>query len=107
MPTAALLHAATPLYDERFLRVLGVSLAQSRALSAELRAAGMFDGAGFFTLASADVAARATTAPASFPVLRAMTATQQRDVISRIAVMRVEHEMFTDWAGHARKTLSL
>ena len=99
VPTAALLHAATPLYDERFLRVLGVSLAQSGALSAELRAAGMLDAAGFFNLASADVAARATASLASFPVLMAMTATQQRGVISQIAVMRAEHEMYADWAG--------
>ena len=97
--SVALLHAATPLFDERFVRVAGVSTTQSRALAAELRAAGCLDADQRFTQTSSEIVSLATAAPGRFPTLAALTATQQRDVISQIAVMRAEHEMFSDWAS--------
>lgn len=99
VPTVALLHAATPLFDERFTRVLGVSAAQSRAAVAELRAAGFVDAAGFITTPSGDIASRVQAAPASFPTLSSLSPDQQRDALLQVAVMRAEHAMFSDWSS--------
>ncbi|MBC7941229.1 MAG: hypothetical protein H7Z19_15995, partial [Chitinophagaceae bacterium] len=72
-----------------------------RALAGELRMAGLTDRAGFFNTASADIAALAQATPSLFPTLAGLSGAQQRDALSQIAVMRGEHEMFSDWAGRA------
>jgi dienelactone hydrolase len=101
VPTFVALHPATPLIDERFVRVSGVSLAQSKALAAELRAAGLLDASSMFKVSTSDIVAQASASPARFPTLAALTAQQQKDVVSQISVMRAEHEMFSDWASRA------
>ena len=69
VPTQAMLHPATPLFDDRFMRVAGINSAQSRAMSAEFRTAGWVDSTGFFNKPSSDIAALAAAAPAVFPML--------------------------------------
>ena len=101
VPTQVMLHAATPLYDERFVRVAGVSTAQSRTLAAEFRGAGMVDASGLFNMASGDIATRVVAAPAGFPTLAGLLPAQQKEVISQISVMRAEHEMYADWTSRS------
>lgn len=106
VPTSVAMHAATPLIDERFVRVSGVTVAQSKALAAELRAAGLLDAASMFKVPAADIQAQATASPALFPTLASLTGLQQKDVISQISVMRAEHEMFSDWTSRALRWLA-
>jgi dienelactone hydrolase len=101
VPSLGLLHPATPLYDERFARVLGITVAQSRSIAAELRAAGFVDTAQLFNISTDDMRARVLAAPNSFPTVTALSTAQQKDVLSQIAVMRAQHEMFSDWASKA------
>lgn len=97
--TSVALQPATPLYDERFARVAGVTVAQSRAVSQELRAAGFLDGSNFFRTATSDIVAAFTANPAPFPTLRMLSSAQQGGIVSQISVMRAEHEFFSDWSA--------
>ena len=54
-----------------------------------------------FNTPTADIAAQATAMPTRLPTLSALSPAQQRDVMSQIAVMRAEHEMFSDWASRS------
>ena len=101
VPTLALLHPATPLHEQRFMRVAGVAAAQSRGPAADFQAAGLVDAAMLFNTPTADIAAQATAMPTRLPTLSALRPAQQRDVMSQIAVMRAEHEMFSDWASRS------
>ncbi len=101
VPAVALLHPATPLYDERFARVTGITVARSIAISAELRTAGYLDGSGLFLSPSSTISAAFSNAPGSFPVLSSLTGAQQQDVLAQISVMLAEHEFFSDWTSRA------
>lgn len=79
----------------------GVTAAQSRGLAADFQAAGLVDAAMLFNTPAADIAAQATAMPTRLPTLSALSPAQQRDVMSQIAVMRAEHEMFSDWASRS------
>ena len=101
VPTVALLHRASPHYDERFTRVAGVSLAQSRALSAEFRTAGLLDANSFFIVPTGDISTRIAASPAAYPTFVALSGEQQQEVGDQIRVMRAEHAMYSDWAARS------
>lgn len=99
--TVAALHPATPLFDERFARVSGVSVAQSRAIAQEMRTAGFLDSNGFFTTPGSGISAAVSANPTRFPTLVALTLAQQSGILSQISVMRAEHEFYSDWAARS------
>jgi dienelactone hydrolase len=101
VPTAGILHPATPLYNQRFIRVAGVSQAQSLAIANELRAGGFVDSNGFFTAATTTISTTVTASPASFPTISALTPLQRASVLAQIAVMRAEHQFFSDWTSRS------
>ena len=94
-------HAASPLYDERFLRVPGVALATSQALATELRAAGFVGTHSFFVTPTDDIITAVTADPALLPSLVALPGAARSDVIGQVKAMQAEHQMFSDWAQRA------
>ena len=101
IPTVGILHPATPLYDQRFIRISGVSLAQSLAVANELRAGHFLGADGFFTISSSGISAAVTAAPTSFPTISALTAGQQREFVAQISAMRAEHQFYSDWTSRS------
>ncbi len=101
IPTTGILHPATPLYDQRFMRVFGVSAAQSLAISNELRAGGFVDAGGFISTASASISTAVAAAPTRFPTISMLTAGQQREMLAQISVMRAEHQFYSDWTSRS------
>lgn len=101
VPTDFGLHPAAPLYDGRFARAAGVSLAASQALLAELRAAGFVAADGFATLPTDDIVAAVTANPALLPTLVALPGAARADVVDQLRASQAEHQMFSDWASRA------
>ncbi len=101
VPTFALLHPASPLYAERFLRVAGIALATSQALAGELRAAGFVGADGFFTTGTDAIVAAVTVTPALVPTLTALPGGVRLRVVDQMRAMQAEHQMFSDWAARA------
>lgn len=96
VPTDYAEHPPSPLYDERFTRIDGVSAATSAAMAGELRAAGFVDPTGFIGLDGDAVAARVVADPASFPTI--LSVPNANEVRHQIKVMRAEHAMYADSA---------
>jgi hypothetical protein len=82
-------------YDQRFVRVPGVTLATSLALAADARAAGFVGVDGFFVTPTDDLAA-VTANPSLMPRLVGLPG-RQLDVIDQVQAMQAEHRC-TDWA---------
>ena len=101
VPTTGILHPATPLYNQRFIRVAGVSAAQSLAVANELRAGGFVDANGFFSTSTAAISAAFTASPASFPTISGLTGAQRFVLLGQIAVMRAAHQFFSDWTSRS------
>jgi hypothetical protein len=92
------LHPASPLYDQRFARVSGVSANTSAALAGEFRAARMVGSDGFFTVTSDQLTAQITATPAAFPTFIGLGATQRSDVLDQVHAMMATHQFYSDWA---------
>ena len=101
VPTVGILHPATPLYNQRFIRVAGVSAAQSLAIANELRAGSFVDSNGFVTSPTSAISAAFTASPASFPTIAGLTGGQRLALLGQIAVMRAEHQFFSDWSSRS------
>ena len=100
VPSVYAEHPASPLYDERFMR-LGLSLETSRALAADFRAAGFVREDGFFGTPGDDIVAAALANPSLLPTLAGLPATSQGGVVQQMSVMQAEHNMYSDWARRA------
>jgi len=100
VPSVYAEHPASPLYDERFMRI-GLSLETSRALAAEFRAAGFVRDDGFFGTSSNDMIAAVRANPSLLPTLAALPGASQGDVVQQVGVMQAEHNMYSDWARRA------
>jgi hypothetical protein len=94
IPTDLFEHTPSPLYPERFTRIPGISAATSRAMVAELEAAGHLDGDGFIVTDGDEIAAEVAAEPATFPTIVAQGA--PRTIRSQIKVVRAEHSMYAD-----------
>ena len=101
VPTDIALHPVAPLYDARFARVTGVTVAESQALLAELRAAGFVGTDGFATQPTDDIVAAVTANPALLPTLVAQPGAVRADVIDQLRASQAEHQMYSDWASRA------
>jgi hypothetical protein len=94
VPTDYVEHRPSPLYAERFARIDGIDQATSRAIAAELRAAGFVDGAGFITVDGDEIATRVVANPAAFPTISSNP--RGNAIRSQVKVMRAEHSMYAD-----------
>ena len=95
IPTDYLEHPPSPIYDERFTRIDGISVATSRAMVDELRAAGFVGANGLLDTDGDAIAAAVAADPASFPVTSSQTGAL-REIRSQVKVMRAEHSMYAD-----------
>jgi hypothetical protein len=96
VPTDYVEHPASPLYDERFSRIAGISLETSRTMAAELRAAGLVTSEGFFNRDGDAIGVFVMMNPRQFPTLVAQTESLGA-VRSQVKVMRAEHAMYADY----------
>ena len=69
IPTDYLEHQPSPIYDERFARIDGISAATSKAMVDELRDAGFVGTGGFITTDGDQIAAAVSAKPSEFPVI--------------------------------------
>ncbi len=92
--TSVNVHPATPLYDQRFERVTGVSATQSKAIADELRADGFVDADDNWLVSG-------MTVTAAFPLasLSGLSADQQTAVDAEVEIMAAEHELYDDYAN--------
>lgn len=88
-------HPPTPLYDQRFMRIPGISAATSTAIANELRAANFVDAAGFITTDGDAIATFVVANPGAFPTILAQT--EQTSLRSQIKTMRAEHSTYADF----------
>jgi len=98
VPTEYKENKPTPLYDERFARVPGVSLESSKAMAEELRAAGYVDDKGFLNK-DADQIALDIIAPENasrFPAFLAVPGNIAKSLKQQLKAMRAEHALYAD-----------
>lgn len=88
--TELVVHPQTPLYDERFRRIAGVSEQQSADIANAIRAVGAVNAAGNWT----------TSGSAVLPVLDLadLDAEQRVAVGAEIEIMAADHELYDDVA---------
>jgi hypothetical protein len=94
VPTDYAEHPPSPLHDERFARINGLSATTSAATAAELRAAGFVDPTGFVNLDGDTIAQRVLADPASFPTITSIP--NPSEVRNQVKVLRAEHSMYAD-----------
>lgn len=96
VPSDYIEHPPSPLYDERFSRIRGISVETSRAMAAELRAAGFVNAQGFLNRDGDAIAQFVMANPGQFP-----TIVGQSDSLgairSQVKAMRAEHAMYADY----------
>jgi len=88
-------HPPSPLFDERFTRIEGITPSISAAMAAELRSAGFVDAAGFITVDGDQISATVVANPAAFPTISAQP--KIAAVRSQLKTMRAEHSMYADF----------
>jgi dienelactone hydrolase len=89
-------HPPSPLYDQRFTRVAGIDAVTSKALTDDLRAAGLIDGAT--SLLNKTYAELQLEVPklASF---KGLSPKQKGEVGSQLKVLIADHKFHADWAA--------
>lgn len=97
--TIADLHQASPLYNERFMRVEGLSAEISGSIAAELRNAGFVDSAGMFIVQTDNILSYVQDNPSSFSVTLSLSSDRRKDVVDQIKVMQAEHQIYSDWTA--------
>ena len=95
VPTDYLEQQPSPIYDERFTRIDGISATTSKAMVAELRAAGFVGAGGFLTTDGDLIAAAVNAAPSEFPVISSQVGLLN-EIRAEVKAMRAEHMMFAD-----------
>jgi hypothetical protein len=96
IPTDYVEHPPSPLYDERFSRIRGISVETSRAMAAELRAAGFVGTDGFLNTDGDAIGAFVIANPGMFPTILAQSG-ELGAIRSQLKVMRAEHAMYADY----------
>jgi hypothetical protein len=98
VPTVYVEHAASPLYDERFSRIEGISAETSRGIANELRAAGFVDGDDFMSEDGDVIGQFVVEHPSEFPTLVSQQASLG-GIRAQVKAMRAEHSMYADFAA--------
>ncbi len=101
IPTLVDEHPASPLYDQRFMRVPGVDEAKSLALAAGLRAGGFVGDDGLFLVSTTAMQETVQSNPDAFPALTSTEGKTLSEVVNQIRVMQAEHQFYSDWAARA------
>jgi hypothetical protein len=94
-------HPASPLYDQRFMRVPGVDEATSSELAEGLRDGGFVGPDGLFLLPTTEMQAQVQSDPDAFPALASTDGKTLSEVVNQIRVMQAEHQFYSDWAARA------
>lgn len=100
IPTLVDEHPASPLYDQRFMRVPGVDEATSAALAEGLRGGGFVGPDGLFVVSTDEMQAQVQSDPDAFSELMSM-GDALPEVVNQIRVMQAEHQFYSDWAARA------
>jgi len=87
-------HPATPLYDQRFMRVAGVDEATSAAIADDIRAGGFVDEDDLWLAPGAVV-----NATLQSNTVAALSDTQREAIAAEIEVMAADHELYDDYAS--------
>ena len=95
VPTDFVEHRPSPLYPDRFARIDGIDQPTSRAMAAELQAAGFVDSAGFITVDGDVIAATILANPAAFPTISSNP--RANSIRSQVKTTRAEHSMYADY----------
>lgn len=98
VPTDYIEHPPSPLYDERFSRVAGITEETSRAMAAELRAAGFVNPDGFLNRDADAIAQFVMANPARFPTIVRQTGALNA-IRSQLKAVRAEHAMYADYTS--------
>ena len=98
VPSDLVLNPPSPLYDQRFARVPGITAVESAGIAGELRAAGYTDAAGFLDTDANVIAADMLARPEAFPVAAAQVGSYN-GIRTELGAMRAEHQMFSDLAA--------
>jgi hypothetical protein len=96
IPTDYIEHPPSPLYNERFTRIAGISTETSTLIAEELRAAGFVDDDGFINTDGDAIGQFVIDNPGSFPTLLAQPG-YLGAIRGQLKVMRAEHAMFADY----------
>ncbi|MBM4354423.1 MAG: hypothetical protein FJ109_11615 [Deltaproteobacteria bacterium] len=96
IPADYIEHPPSPLYDERFTRVAGISAETSAAMAAELRAADFVDDDSFINTDGNVIGQFIIDNPGSFPTIVAQTE-YLGAIHQQVRVMRAEHAMYSDY----------
>ncbi len=97
IPTDYVEHPPSPLYDERFTRIAGISAATSAAMAAELRAAGFVGNDDFINTDGDVIGQFVIDNPASFPTIAAQGQGVMASIRTQLKAMRAEHAMYADY----------
>jgi dienelactone hydrolase len=104
VPSALSSHGPSPLYDQRFARIVGIDAETSRAIASELRAGGHTDERDFLLHDGADIERRVTAAPSDYPVISGLRPRLKGlEVLHQLRVLRSNHRLYDDYA---RRTLT-
>jgi hypothetical protein len=91
-------HPASPLFAQRFTRVVGVDAATSQAIYGDLTR--LLDAGGLFTVTSDALLAEVMAHPEKFPSLSALAARQRNGVLDQVRATMAAHQMYSDWAAY-------
>jgi hypothetical protein len=98
VPTEYYENPASPLYDERFTRITGITPETSKAIANELRAGGFVDAKGFLNKDADEIALEIIQPQnaSKFPTLVALPESGQNRVKNQLKVLRAEHAQYGD-----------
>jgi hypothetical protein len=96
IPTDYIEHPPSPLYDERFTRIAGISEETSTLIAGELRAAGFVDDDGFINTNGDAIGQFVIDNPGNFPTIVAQVK-YLGSIRTQVKAMRAEHAMFADY----------
>lgn len=88
----------TPVYDERFMRIDGISSETSKAIAKEIRSGGFVDPKGFLNQNGDKIAATLNSPQnaAKFPTIAGLSEVTKNRIRQQLKVMRAEHAQFSD-----------
>jgi|GEM_PF-2058030 len=91
-------HPASPLYEGRFFRIIGINLQKSVQLAKEMHSNKLVDTKGYFQGNAETLLKRLQGNQKSFPVLFGLTKGLQAGVFGQVRIMLADHAMYDDYA---------
>ncbi len=98
------IHGPSPLYDQRFARIVGLDEAMSKAIADELRLNNHVDAQGFLLQDGSDISISVRNLPSAHPVVTGLQRQSEAlEVLHQLRIMRANHRIYDDYA---RRTLA-